>query len=114
MPATFTAATGEPIRAAALAEMGAALGKLSDALAGMGENAEKAIAQRAALVRSLHRANALLVERCSQRTQLAVRVEGLTGTPWEQVLADIGLDMATGRDPQPSAGTPEESDGDLV
>jgi hypothetical protein len=37
-----------------------------------------------------------------QLRQLAVRVSGLTGEPWEEVLASVGVERQSSRDPGPT------------
>jgi hypothetical protein len=78
--------------------------RLVDDLRRRSEGVQPAAEQRAALLRLLDRASALLVERREQLCRLAVRIEDLTGTPWETVLSEVGLDMTAGRDPEPSNG----------
>jgi hypothetical protein len=58
--------------------------------------------QVAALLRRVDRLAAAHAQARAQRNLLAIQIEGLTGTPWEQVLESVGVEPQTARDPRPS------------
>lgn len=64
---------------------------------------------RARAMRRLERLTAELKVVTRRRNELAMRCSSFSGRPWEEELANVGVDLGTARDPGPSAVVPMDS-----